>query len=130
MNILLVDDERHALQEIEDAVSEAMPTAQCFSFQCSSEALAFAETTPIDIAFWDINMRFMRLFLGDICSAQALMNLCPDCNIIYSIAHDKYVKGVPRIEHSDYLHKPITPEKVHAALMIRFAISGNETIGR
>lgn len=116
MNILLVDDDKFTLQETENAVSEAVPMAQCFSFQNSQEALAFAETTPIDIAFWNIDMSFMRLFLDGVFSAQALTNLCPDCNIIYCIDSDKYVKDVPRIKQSNYLLKPITPEKVQVAL--------------
>lgn len=116
MNILLVDDERKALQEIEDAVSVAVPSAQRYSFQSSQEALAFVETTPVDIAFWDIDMRWMPLFFQGIFSAQALTNLCPTCNIIFCIAEDKYVKDVPRIKKSVHLIKPITPEKVQAAL--------------
>lgn len=68
MNILLVDDERKALQEIEDAVSVAVPSAQRYSFQSSQEALAFVETTPVDIAFWDIDEMdafvFSRNFFG------------------------------------------------------------------
>lgn len=116
MNILLVDDDKFTLQETENAVSEAVPTAQCFSFQNSQEALAFAETTPIDIALWGIDMNLMPFCLKGIFSTQALANIYPDCNIIYCIDCDKYVKDVPRIKQSNYLLKPITPEKVQVAL--------------
>ncbi len=116
MNILLVDDDKFTLQATENAVSEAVPMAQCFSFQNSQEALAFAETTSIDIAFWDIDMNMMPFFSQGICSTQALTNIYTDCNIIYCIDSDKYVKDVPRIKQSNYLLKPITPEKVQVAL--------------
>lgn len=59
MNIPLVDDEAPALRELADAVSAVLPGEQLHSFVKAREAMAYAETTRIDLVFLDINMRFM-----------------------------------------------------------------------
>lgn len=115
MNILLVDDERPALQELEDAVSAVLPTAQRFSFTSPSEALDFAEATPIDLAFLDIDPRFLRLFMGGINYAKALTDLYPDCNIIFCTSYAKNAKVLNNY-CSAYLLKPVTPERVQSVL--------------
>lgn len=87
-----------------------------FYFKVYRERCFFAETTPIDIAFFDIDMSRMHFFLCYV-SAWALTNLRLAYNIIFCIAEDKYIKDVPRIKKSVYLIKSITPKKVQDSLV-------------
>ena len=59
MNILLLDDEPLALKMLGKAVSEAVPDANLFSFSKPREAIDFAKTTTLQVAFLDINMQMM-----------------------------------------------------------------------
>lgn len=45
MKILAVDDEKLALDSMADAIREASPEAELFTFQKSKEVLAWAEKT-------------------------------------------------------------------------------------
>ena len=120
MNILLVDDEAPALSELYDAVSSVLPEAQIHSFTKARDAMDFSETTPIDIAFLDINMRFM----DGITMAKRLLNQYPVCNIIFCTGYTEYALDALGTYCSAYLLKPISDEKVRTALEhLRYPVS-------
>lgn len=112
MNVLLVDDEAPALQELIDAVSAVLPEARTGYFTKASEAMNYAETTPIDIAFLDINMRFM----DGITMAKKLLASYPACNIIFCTGYQEYALDALDTYCSGYLLKPISTEKVQTAM--------------
>lgn len=112
MIILLVDDEIPALNELESAVTEAIGEANIYSFSKASEAMAFAEEKKIDIAFLDINMRFM----DGITMAKKLVEFYPKCNIIFCTGYSEYALDALDTYCSGYLLKPISTEKVKTAL--------------
>ena len=112
MNILLVDDEIPALYELSDAVTAVLPKEQLHRFSKASEAMAFAETTQIDIAFLDINMRFMN----GIEMAKVLIARYPKCNVIFCTGYQEYALDAFGTYCSDYLLKPISIEKVRNSL--------------
>ena len=112
MNILLVDDEPLALQELEDVVSNKLPMAQLFSFTKAQEAMDFAKNMHIDIAFLDIQMRFF----DGISMAKVLMKYYPHCNIIFCTAYTDYALDALNSYCSGYLLKPISEEKLSEAM--------------
>ena len=112
MNILLVDDEGLALRELADAVSVVLPDAKLHNFSKAREAMDYAETTQFDLAFLDINMRF----LDGITMAKLLTERYPSCNIIFCTAYTEYALEALDIYCSAYLLKPISPVKVREAL--------------
>lgn len=112
MNILLVDDELPSLEELTDAVSAVLASARILSFSQASKAIECAYETPIDIAFLDINMRFM----DGITVAKKLLELYPSCNIVFCTGYDKYALDALDIYCSAYLLKPVSPEKVQSAI--------------
>lgn len=112
MNILLVDDEIPALSELGDAVTSVLPQAQIYSFSKAKEAMAFSENTTVDIAFLDINMRF----LDGITMAKKLLGLYPSCNIVFCTGYTEYALDALGTYCSDYLLKPISEEKVKTAI--------------
>lgn len=119
MNILLVDDEIPALNELKSAVADAAGEADITSFSKASEAMEFAEDKRIDIAFLDINMRFM----DGITMAKKLTEFYPKCNIIFCTGYSEYALDALGTYCSGYLLKPISTEKVKNALEhLRFPI--------
>ena len=112
MNVFLVDDELPALRELADAVSAVLPDAAIHQFSKASEAMEHAETTSVDIAFLDINMRFM----DGVTMARKLIELYPSVNIVFCTADYTYAADAWQVYCSDYLLKPITPEKIQKAV--------------
>ena len=112
MNILLVDDEAPALRELSDVVSAALRGEKIYSFLKAKEAMECAETTRMDLAFLDINMRFM----DGITMAKKLQELYPECNIIFCTGYTEYALDALEIYCSGYLLKPITQEGVQEVL--------------
>lgn len=112
MNILLVDDEVPALSELTDVVSSVLPSAQLLSFSRAHEAMDCAEATRIDVAFLDINMRFM----DGLTMAKKLLDLYPMCNVIFCTAYADYALDAWGTYCSGYLLKPISPEKAREAI--------------
>ena len=112
MNILLVDDEAPALRELYDAVSTSLQGEQIYSFLKAKEAMECAEATHIDLAFLDINMRF----IDGITMAKKLQELYPECNIIFCTGYTEYALDALEIYCSGYLLKPITRQRVQEIL--------------
>lgn len=112
MNVLLVDDELPALRRLTEAVEAALPKAQLYCYSKAKEAMRFAAETPVDLAFLDINMRF----LDGITMARELTEQYPLCNIIFCTGYEDYALDAMKVYCSDYLLKPISAEKVRAAL--------------
>ena len=113
MNILLVDDEAPALRELSDAVSVEIQGEQIYSFLKAKKAMEFANTTHIDLAFLDINMRF----IDGITMAKKLQEMYPECNIIFCTGYTEYALDALGVYCSGYLLKPITQQAMHEALI-------------
>lgn len=112
MNVLLVDDELLSLKELTDAVADVLPEAELHSFTKAREAMEFAKNNPVDLAFLDINMRF----LDGITMAKKLAELHSVCNVIFCTAYMEYAMDALNVWCSGYLLKPISQKKVCAAL--------------
>lgn len=112
MNVLLVDDELPALRRLQETVKAELPKAQLHSFSKAREAMDFAAQTPVDLAFLDINMRF----LDGITMAKTLTEQYPLCNIIFCTGYEEYALDAMKVYCSDYVLKPISTEKMHTAL--------------
>ena len=108
MKAIAVDDEIYMLENLQEAVSVSsdIETVEAF-FSCSA-ALAYATENPIDIAFLDINMRG----IGGLGLAEKLLELQPNCKIVFCTGHEEYAVSAFQLHVSGYLMKPITPEAV------------------
>jgi two-component SAPR family response regulator len=96
------------LETLNDAVSASSDVELTGSFTSCSAALSYAAENPVDIAFLDINMRG----IGGLGLAEKLMELHPDCKIIFCTGHEEYAVSAFRLHVSGYLMKPITAEAV------------------
>lgn len=108
MKIIAVDDEKIALQGLLSSIQKAAPHAQVYGFRYASEAIAYMEQDPCDIAFLDIEMRGT----DGVTAAKRLKEINPDINIIFATGFGSYRDAAFHLHASGYLIKPITVEGV------------------
>ncbi|MCL2804684.1 MAG: response regulator [Treponema sp.] len=108
MKILAIDDSRRALVLLTNSIAEAQPQAQVFSFTKPMELIVFAQKTPCDIAFLDIQMGGMN----GLEVAKQLKDLNPKINIIFVTAHSQYAIEALKLHPSGYILKPVMKESV------------------
>jgi two-component SAPR family response regulator len=93
---------------LQEAVSASSDIETVEAFSSCSAALAYATENPIDIAFLDINMRG----IGGLGLAEKLLELQPQCKIVFCTGYKEYAVSAFQLHVSGYLMKPITPEAV------------------
>ena len=108
MNAIVVDDEIYMLETLQEAVNASEDITQVDAFSSCSAALAHAAENPIDIAFLDINMRG----IGGMGLAKKLMELQPQCKIVFCTGYEEYAVSAFQLHVSGYLMKPITAEAI------------------
>ena len=108
MKAIAVDDEIYMLETLQEAIQASSDIAQVEAFSSCSKALAYATENPVDVAFLDINMRGM----GGLGLAEKLMELRPQCKIIFCTGHEEYAVSAFQLHAAGYLMKPITAESV------------------
>ena len=108
MKAIAVDDESYMLETLQEAVSASSDIETVEVFSTCSAALAYAAEKRIDIAFLDINMRG----IGGLRLAEKLLELQPQCKIVFCTGYEEYAVSAFQLHVSGYLMKPITPEAV------------------
>ena len=108
MRAIAVDDEIYMLEMLQEAVKASSDIECVEPFTSCSAALAYAAEHTIDIAFLDISMRG----IGGLALAEKLMELQPQCRIIFCTGYEEYAVSAFRLHVSGYLIKPITAEAV------------------
>lgn len=112
MNIMLVDDELPALRALKRALQEAAPREGCAEFLYADEALAYAQTHRVDVAFLDIEMSEKT----GLALAKQLKDVNGNTNMIFVTGHSEYALDAFQIHASGYLMKPVQAEHVKKAL--------------
>ncbi len=107
MRILIVDDEKMALEDLKYCVQQALEVveeqdSEIMATTSWKEALETAEERAFDVAFLDINMPGKNgLELG-----RELSMMIRNLNLIYVSAYDEYAVPANRLHISGYLMKP------------------------
>ncbi len=112
MIAMTVDDERPMLAALTAAVSASPDISSVMEFTTCSSALEWAENNTVDVAFLDISMRGM----GGLKLAEKIVELHPDCRIIFCTGYTQYALDAIQLHVSGYLLKPITAEAVQKEL--------------
>lgn len=112
MNLLLVDDEKLALEALKTIVGKVLPNAAINAFQKAAQAVEFAKENRIDIAFLDIDMRIMN----GLEMAKALQEIYAKTNIIFVTGYAEYALDAFDLYASAYLTKPATEEAIAKAI--------------
>ena len=108
MKAIAVDDEIYMLETLQEAVNASSDIEAVTAFTSCSAALSYAQENHIDVAFLDINMRG----IGGLGLAEKLMELQPQCKIIFCTGYEEYAVSAFQLHVSGYLMKPITAEAV------------------
>ncbi len=108
MNIIVVDDEKLALESTVEAIINAQPDAKIFDFRKTAEALEFLKNSLCEIAFLDIEMRGMT----GIELAKKFKDINPKINIIFVTGYSDYMKEAFEMHASGYILKPPTKEMI------------------
>jgi len=112
---IIVDDEELALKLISDAIKTIEYEAQILTYKSPSAALEYLKkgnNAKVSAAFLDINIGEMN----GIELAKHIRKLAPNCNIVFTTGYNQYYGEAFELGASDYLLKPITPDKVKRAL--------------
>ena len=112
MNIIAVDDEQFALQDLKQTIDEAAPGCELACFSTPAEALRYAAEVAVDIAFLDISMSGMN----GLALAKRLKDINGKTNIIFATGYSDYAVDAFSVQASDYLMKPVTREAVARAI--------------
>ena len=120
MTILLVDRDKAALSLLEQRLADAAPDAQLHAFESALEALAFARTQEIDVAFLEPD-------LPELCGCdlgQYLKELYPSVNLIFTAEGRAYGYEAMALHASGYLLKPVAADAIGRELDdLRYSIA-------
>ena len=112
MRVIVVDDEKLILQTEAAMIRTLLPESEVAAFSFMEDAMEYAGSNPIDIAFLDINLEVH----SGIELAKKLQKMYPELNIIFCTGYSEYSMEALELYCSAYLLKPITAEKLQKAL--------------
>lgn len=114
MNIIAVDDELAALDDLMQAIKQAAPDAQLAGYTESMDALRYAQGRQVDVAFLDMRMAK----LDGLSLAEELKRLNPQINVIAVTGYSEYALPAHHIHVSGFLEKPVSVESVEFELSV------------
>lgn len=119
--IIMVDDERISLRGGMDLIGALLPNASVTGFTSPTEALTFAQSNRVHLAFLDIEMGQFSGF--ELC--RELLKLNPRTNVVYLTAYADYSLEAWNTGACGYLVKPMAEEQVRDQLTrLRFPMRG------
>ena len=117
MNVLAVDDERIQMEELEEAIKEAIPDAIVTSFRKPKEALNYVKEMKtkginMDLAFLDVEMGVMN----GLELAKELKDIYDKTNIVFVTGYSQYAVDAFSVPACDYIMKPVSKDGVLKAM--------------
>ena len=111
-NIIIVDDRKIVLSGALSVLETVLPNAVITGFTRPSEAVEYAKTNRIALAFLDIEMG--KTSGLDLC--RTLLEINPRTNVVYLTAYVSYSFDAWSTGASGFMLKPITEEGVREQL--------------
>ena len=125
MKILVVDDERPALERMVETLGRLCSKFEVVSFDNARDALEYSEKDKIEIAFLDIELGR----ISGIDLAFELKKYAPRCNIIFVTSYSEYGTESFKTRPSGYVLKPYTDEDIKRELdNLRYPISESQGV--
>ncbi len=112
MKLLIVDDERLLVGEMEDLLTKIVPGCQIRTCLTEKNALKCASEEIFDITFLDIELGHSN----GIMLAKRLKELQPDLKIIFVTSYPQYAVDAFAIHATGYLLKPVREEDIKREL--------------
>lgn len=110
INCIIIDDEKRAIELLENYVSKIKFLHLRGSFQDAQEALLFLESNSVDLLFLDVNMPGLT-------GIELAGLVDPRVKIIFATAYSEYaIKGF-EYNAVDFLLKPFTFEKFSKSIL-------------
>ena len=119
--VIIVEDVPIVLKGSVHILENEIKGAVILGFSTAQEAIDYARTSPVAIAFLDIELPGENgMELG-----RALSELYPRINIIYLTSHSEYIEEAVYDHCSGYILKPLTPERIrHEIDGLRYPVRG------
>ena len=111
-NVIMVDDNNIILNGSLPILEEVMPNASVTGFIDPSDAVEYAKTNRIALAFLDIEMGIVSGL--DVC--RELLEINPRTNVVYLTAYSGYSLDAWSTGASGFMLKPLTPEGIREQL--------------
>ncbi len=111
-NIIMVDDSRVVLSGGLPVLEKTMPNATVIGFTRPSEALEYAKSNRVALAFVDIELGKQSGM--DLC--RRLLEINSRTNVVFLTSYSEYSLDAWNTGASGFMLKPITPEGVHEQL--------------
>ena len=111
-NVIIVDDRKIVLSGALSVLETVLPNAVITGFTRPSEAVEYAKTNRIALAFLDIEMG--KTSGLDLC--RTLLEINPRTNVVYLTAYIEYSFDAWSTGASGFMLKPITEEGVREQL--------------
>lgn len=112
MKVIMIDDEKFALSELNEILLEHYPDAEVSCFTKSAPAIEHLKNNHCDVAFVDINMPDKT----GLELAVELKEICGSINIIFVTGYSEYAVDAFSLNASGYILKPVQTENVLNAL--------------
>ncbi|MBQ8074678.1 MAG: response regulator [Oscillospiraceae bacterium] len=110
--VLMIDDEDIVLAGGLKVLFEALPEAEIVGFSRPSEALEFARSNNVRLAFVDIELGTQ----SGLTLCEKLLEINPTTNVVFLTAFPDYSLKAWNTGASGFLIKPLTPEAVKKQL--------------
>ena len=111
-NVILVDDRKIILTGSLPILQEVLPDAAITGFTRPTEAIEYAKTNRVALAFLDIELGKTNGL--DLC--RALLDINPRTNVVYLTAYAEYSLDAWSTGASGFMLKPITRDGVREQL--------------
>lgn len=111
-NVIMVDDRKLILTGGLPILEEVMPNATVTGFTDADEAVAYAKSNRVALAFLDIELRNTSGL--ELC--RTLLGINPRTNVVYLTAYSDYALDAWSTGASGFMLKPITSEGVRQQL--------------
>ncbi len=112
MKIIIVDDEKHAINTLKRNLNGLVEEGNINTFDRSINALEYVKENDVDVAFLDIEMPE----INGIELAKQMKKFKPKINVIFCTGYSEYMQQAISLHASGYLLKPSDKEKVKEAL--------------
>lgn len=122
MNIIAVDDEPLALNDLIRSLKGLYPSCEPLSFATPRAALEHASSHPVDIAFLDIEMPGM----SGLELAKRLKDLHPDAHIVFVTSYEQYAIDAFALHATGYLLKPVQAAELEREMTFIYERSPQE----
>ena len=126
-DIIVVDDNDVILSDSLAVLEEVLPTAVITGFTLPQEAIEYAKTNPVSLAFLDIELGTASGL--DLC--RTLLAINPFTMVVFLTAYPKYSLEAWGTGASGFLVKPLTADSLRrqlSTLRYPFLRAGRETL--